>query len=89
MGILSKLMGTAENTAARAGRSAGRGAGRPATGRRGMKTATPRGGGMGRGGSMGRGSGMGRAGGMRRGSVTPPAASGGLGKLLGSLTGRR
>jgi hypothetical protein len=76
MGILSRLMGTAENTATRAGRSAGRGAGRPTTGRRGMKTPTPRGGG-------------GRAGGMRRGSATPPAASGGLGKLLGSLTGRR
>jgi hypothetical protein len=71
MGILSRLMGTAENTAARTGRSAGRAAGRPTTGRRGMKAATP------------------RAGGMRRGRVTPPAASGGLSRLIGSLTGRR
>ncbi|HEV7869976.1 MAG TPA: hypothetical protein VGO95_01820 [Modestobacter sp.] len=67
MGILSRLMGTAEGTAARTGRSA--------TGGRNMKAATPRGGGLGRS--------------MRRGNVTPPAASGGLGKLLGSLTGRR
>ncbi len=81
MGILSKLMGNAENTAARAGRSAGRGAGRPTTGRKSMKTATPRGGGVSRAGGKGRG--------MRRGSATPPAASRGLGKLLGSLTGRR
>jgi hypothetical protein len=81
MGILSKLMGNAENAAARTGRSAGRGAGRPTTGRRGMKTATPRAGGTGRSG------GTGRTGGMRRGSATPPA-SGGLGKLLGSLTRR-
>jgi hypothetical protein len=71
MGILSRLMGTAEGTAARTGRSAGR----SATGGRNMKAATPRGGGLGRS--------------MRRGNVTPPAASGGLGKLLGSLTGRR
>ncbi|MBY3553277.1 hypothetical protein HGI15_07640 [Modestobacter lapidis] len=70
MGILSRLMGTAGNTAARTGRSAGRATGRPTTGRRGMKAATP------------------RAGGMRRGSATP-AASGGLGRLIGSFTGRR
>jgi hypothetical protein len=78
MGILSTLMGKAESTA-RTGRSAGRTTGRPATGRRGTKVATSRRGGM--SGGTGRG--------MRRGAVTPPAASGGLGKLIGSLTRRR
>ena len=79
MGILSTLMGKAESTA-RTGRSAGRATGRPATGRRGTKVATSR-----RGGGMSAGTGRG----MRRGAVTPPAASGGLGKLIGSLTRRR
>jgi hypothetical protein len=71
MSILGKLMGTAQNTAARgtrAGRTTARGpAGRSmGTGRRAM----PRGGRAGRG-------------------APAPAAGGGLGRLLGSLTGRR
>ncbi|NEM05268.1 hypothetical protein GCU54_04435 [Geodermatophilus normandii] len=86
MGILNRLLGTAETTARR-GAATGRGAaGRATTGR----------GTSGRGMSTGRSAGMGRtrmsAGTptrrMGRGAPTT-AASGGLGRLLGSLTGRR
>ncbi len=79
MGILNRLLGTAETTARR-GAATGRGAAR--------RTGTGRG--------MATGRGMGR---NRMASPTPTrrmgrgapttAASGGLGRLLGSLTGRR
>jgi len=72
MGILSKLMGTAQGTAARSGKSA-RSAGRPAMGRRGTGGGTAR---------MARRTTAGGRGGA-------PAAGGGLGKLLGSLSKRR
>ena len=74
MGILSKLMGTAQGTAARSGRSA-RTTGRPA-----MKRKT-----MGTGGGTAR---MARRT-PTRGRAGAPAAGGGLGKLLGGLTKRR
>ena len=83
MSILSKLMGTAQGTAAR-GKSTSRGT---AAGRRGMGSA---GGGTGR--STFRGfSRQGTPGTGRRaaGRGGAPAASGGLGKIIGSLTGRR
>ena len=76
MGILSKMMGTAQGTAARSGKSA-RSAGRPAMGRRGTSGGT--GGGTAR---MARRTTAGGRGGA-------PAAGGGLGKLLGSLSKRR
>jgi hypothetical protein len=83
MGILNRLLGTAETTARR-GAAGGRGAaGRATTGR-----------GMGRGVATGRGMGRNRMASptptrrMGRGAPTT-AASGGLGRLLGSLTGRR
>jgi hypothetical protein len=90
MGILNRLLGTAETTARRGAAGGRAAAGRATTGRgmagRGMST--------GRGMPTGRG--MGRT---RMASGTPTrrfgrgapttAASGGLGRLLGSLTGRR
>jgi hypothetical protein len=77
MGILSKLMGTAESAARGGGRAA---AGRrtTGTGRRGMSTGRT----AATSGRMSRGTaGRGRAG-------TPAPAAGGLGKLLGSLRRR-
>ena len=74
MGILSKMMGTAQGTAARSGRS-GRATGRPAMGRKTMGTGRTSGGTA----RMARRTTAGGRGGA-------PAASGGLGKLLGSLT---
>ncbi len=79
MGILNRILGTAETTARR-GAATGRGAaGRASTGR-GMATGR----GMGRN-RMASGTPTRRYG---RGAPTT-AASGGLGRLLGSLTGRR
>ncbi len=85
MGILNRLLGTAETTARR-GAAGGRAAAGRGMGGRGMAA--------GRGMPTGRG--MGRT---RMASGTPTrrfgrgapttAASGGLGRLLGSLTGRR
>ncbi|GAB3199018.1 hypothetical protein GCM10027261_27890 [Geodermatophilus arenarius] len=87
MGILNRLLGTAETTARR-GAAGGRAAAGRATGR-----------GMGRG-TAGRGMPSGRGMGRSRMATPTPtrrfgrgtpttAASGGLGRLLGSLTGRR
>ena len=78
MSILSKIMGTAQNTAARGGRTA--------AGGRSMSTGR----GTGRGMATGRGMSRGMNRGMNtRGRAGTPAASGGLGRLIGSLTGRR
>ena len=84
MSILSKLMGTAQGTATR-GKTVPRGSmGRSSTGR--VRT-------RGAGAATGTGRGFGRtstpATGRRMGGRNAPAASGGLGKILGSLTGRR
>ena len=85
MGILNRLLGTAETTARRGAAGGRSAAGRATTGR-----------GMAAGRGMASGRGMGRS---RMASGTPTrrmgrgapttAASGGLGRLLGSLTGRR
>ena len=79
MGILNRLLGTAETTARRGAAGGRTAAGRATTGR-----------GMATGRGMGRNRMATRTPTRRVGRGAPTtAASGGLGRLLGSLTGRR
>ena len=89
MSILSKLTGSAQQTAARSTRTSGRATSSTSKGKGmgGPRKATST---TGRGTATGGGfRGFGKRSTAGRGRSAPAASGGGLGRLIGSLTGRR